>query len=79
MVLNLDELDNRKNLKNRKPSNTILTYHATAYDDSTHFEPYTLQYKKFKNSELVSLALRITHMKNNVITNDPATTEVLHI
>ena len=80
MVLNLDELDNVNNRENGKPSNTLFTYHVTAYDDSTtHFEPYTPQYKKLKNGELVSLALRITHMKNNIITDDPATTVVLHI
>ena len=33
MVLNLNELDN---LENRKPSNTLLTYHVTAYDDFMH-------------------------------------------
>ena len=59
MVVNLDELDNSNNLKNRKPSNTLLTYHVTAYVDSAHFKPYTLQYKKLKKEEIVSLALRI--------------------
>ena len=54
-------------------------YHVTAYEDSTHFEPYTPQYKKLKNGELVSLALRITHMKNNIITDGPATTVVHRI
>ena len=48
MVFNLNELDNSNNLENRTPSNTLLTYHVTAYDDSTHFEPYTLQYKNLR-------------------------------
>ena len=39
----------------------------TAYNDSTHFVPYTPQYKKLKNGEIVSLALKMTHMKNNII------------
>ena len=39
MVFNLDELDNTNNLKNRKPSNTLIIYHVTSYDDFTHFEP----------------------------------------
>ena len=58
MVFNLDELDidNTKNLKNGKHSNILFTYHLTAYEDSTHFEPYTPQYKKLKNSELILLA-----------------------
>ena len=69
MALNLNELDNANNLEDGKPSNTLFTYHATAYEGSMHFEPYTPQYKKRKNGELVSLALRITHMKNNIITD----------
>ena len=51
----------------------------TVYDDSTHFEPYTPHYKKLKNGELVSLTLRIKPMKNNIMTDGPATTVVLHI
>ena len=49
MVFNLTKLDNSNNLKNGSRSNTLLTYHVTAYDDSTHFEPYTSHYKKLKN------------------------------
>ena len=80
MVLNLDELDNANNLENgTEPSNTLLTYHVTAYDDSTHFVPYIPQYKKLQNGEIVSLALRITQMKNNIITDVPEVTVVLHI
>ena len=51
----------------------------TAYDDSMHFELYAPQYKKLKNGKLVSLILRITHTKNNIVTDGPATTVVLHI
>ena len=79
VVLNLDELDNTDNLENGKPRDTLFTYHVAAYDDYTHFEPYTPQYKKLKNGELVSLALKITHMKNKVMTDGLATTVVLHI
>ena len=79
MVFDLDELDNTNNLENRPPSNTLLTYHVTAYDDSTHFEPYIPQYKKLKNGEFVSLTSRIKHMKNNIVTDGPATTVVLNI
>ena len=46
VVFNLDDLDNTNNLEDRKPSNTLLMYHVTAYEDFTHFEPYTPQYKK---------------------------------
>ena len=79
MVLNLDELDNINNFENGKLSNTLLTYYVTAHDDSTHFEPYAPQYKKLKNGEIVSLALGIIHMKNNIMTYGPVTTVVLHI
>ena len=79
MVLSLDKLDNINNLEDRKPCNALLTYHMTAYEDAMHFEPYAPQYKKLKNGEIVSLALRITHMKNNIITDLPDVTVVLHI
>ena len=66
MVLNLHELDNTNNLENKSPSNTLLIYHVTSYDDFTHFEPYALQYQELKNGEIASLTLRIKHMKNNI-------------
>ena len=47
--------------------------------DFTRFEPQTPQYKKLKNGEIVSLTLRITDQNNNVITDWPGTTVVLHI
>ena len=37
-------------------------------------------YKKLKKEEIVSLTLRIKHVKNNIMMTDgPATTVVLHI
>ena len=78
-VLSLDELDNTDNLKNGKSSSTLLTHHVTACDDFTNFEPCTPQYKKLKNKEINSLTLRITCKRNNVITNGPVTTVVLHV
>ena len=54
-------------------------YHVNAYEDSTHFELYTPQYKKLKNGKIVSLALRMMHMQSNIITSGPATTVMLHI
>ena len=79
IVLSLDELDNTDNLENGKSSSTLLTYHVTAYDDFTNFEPCTPQYKKLKNEEFNSLTLRMTHKKNDIITNGPGTTVVLHV
>ena len=54
ITLNLDELDNSNNLKDGRPSNELLTYHATDDRDFTCFEPDTPQYKAFKNGELTS-------------------------
>ena len=79
IVLSLNELDNTHTLENGKPSNTLLTYHVTAYDDFTNFEPCAPQYKKLKNEEFNYINLRITHKKSNVVTNGPGTTVVLHV
>ena len=79
MIFNLDELDNSDNLEDGKPSNTLFTYYVTSYNEFTHFEPHTPQYKKLKNDMIISLTLRITDQNNNIITNGPRTTVVLHI
>ena len=44
-----------------------------------HFEPHNPQKKTLKYSKIVSLTLRITDQNNNIITNGPGTTVVLHI
>ena len=79
MIINLDELNNSDNLEDGHPSNTLFTYYMPGSKDFNHFEPQTTQYKKLKNGELVSLTLRITDQNNNVITDGPGTTVVLHI
>ena len=79
ITLNLDELNNSDNLKNGRPSNSLLTYYVTDDKDFTHFEPQNPQYKKIKNGEFTSLNLRITDQNNNVITDGPQVTVVLHI
>ena len=79
ITLNLDELNNSDNLKDGRPSNELLTYYVDAHEDFTHFEPRTPQYKKLKNREFTSLNLRITDQNNNVITDGPQVTVVLHI
>ena len=79
ITLNLDELDNSVNLKDGRPSNELLTYYVTSNEDFTHFEPQYPQYKKLKNGEFTSLNLRITDQNNNVITDGPQVTVVLHI
>ena len=79
ITLNLDELNNSVNLKEGRPSNELLTYHVTDDKDFTHFEPQYPQYKKLKNGEFTSLTLRISDQNNNVITDGPQVTVVLHI
>ena len=79
MILNLDGLDNSNNLKDGRPSNELLTYHVTDNKDFTCFEPQTPQYKTFKNGEFTSLTLRIMNQNNNIITDGPQVTVVLHI
>ena len=39
ITLNLDELDNSDNLKDGRPSNSLLTYYVTSNEDFMHFEP----------------------------------------
>ena len=79
IILNLDELNNNNNLKDRRPSNDLLTYHMTDDKDFSRFEPQTPQYRKLKNREFTSLNLRLTDQNNNVITDGPQVTVVLHI
>ena len=79
MIINLNELNNSDNLKDGRPSNELLTYHVTDDKDFTHFEPDTPQYKALKNGAFTSLTLRITDQNNNIITDGPQVTVVLHI
>ena len=79
ITLNLDELNNSVNLKDGRPSNSLLTYYVTDDKDFTRFEPQYPQYKKLKDGEFTSLTLRITDQNNNVITDGPQVTVVLHV
>ena len=80
ITLNLDELNNSDNLKDGRPSNSLLTYYMTSNEDFTRFEPQNPQYKKkLKNGEFTSLNLRIIDQNINVITDGPQVTVVLHI
>ena len=79
MILNLDELDNSDNLKDGRPSNELLAYHVTDDKDFTRFKPQTPQYRKLKNDTITSLTLKITDQNNNIITDHPQVTVVLHI
>ena len=79
ITLNLDELNNSNNLKDGTPSNSLLTYYVIDDKDFTCFEPQNPQLQKLKNEEFTSLNLRITDQNNNVITDGPQVTVVLHI
>ena len=79
ITLNLNELNNSDNLKDGRPSNELLTYHVTSNEDFMRFKPQTPQYRKLKNGEFTSLTLRITDQNNNVLTDGPQVTVVLHI
>ena len=79
MIINSNELDNSDNLEDGRPSNALLTHHMDAHKDFTCFETKTLQYKKHKNGEFTSLTLKIMDQNNNVITDGPRITVVLHI
>ena len=79
ITLNLNELNNSDNLKDGRPSNSLLTYYVTDDKDYMCFEPQNPQYKKLKNGEFTSLNLRMTDQNNNVITDGLQVTVVLHI
>ena len=79
ITLNLDELNNSDNLKDGRPSNSLFTYHMTDDKDFMRFQPQTPQYRKLKNGEFNSLNLRIADQNNNIITDGPQVTVVLHI
>ena len=79
IIINLDELNNSDNLKDGRPNNELLTCHMTDDKDFTCFKPDIPQYKALKNREFTSLTLRITDQNNNVITDGPQVTVVLHI
>ena len=79
ITLNFDELNNSDNLEDGHPSKTLCTYHVDTHKDFTRFKPHTPQYKKLKSGEFTSLNLRITDQNNNIITDGPQVTVVLHI
>ena len=79
MVISLNEPDNSDNLEDGIPSNTLFMYYVTGPEYSTRFKPRTPQYKKLKTGMINSLSLKITDQADNIITDGPGTTVVLHI
>ena len=79
MAISLKELDNSDNLEDGQPSNALFTYYVIGPEYSMCFESHTPQYKKLKNGQIVSLSLKTMDQNNNIITDGPGTTVVLHI
>ena len=65
--------------KMENPATPYFTYYMPGSEDFTRFEPKTPRYKKHKYGNIVTLTLKITAQNNNIITNEPGTTVVLHI
>ena len=79
MIISLNKLDNSDNLEDGRPSNILFTYHVTSSECYMLFEPQTPRYKKLKNDTITSLTLAITDQNDNIITDGPEVTVVLHI
>ena len=79
ITIGLNELNNSDNFEDGKPSNTLFTYFVTSPEYFTRFEPQSPQYKKLKNDTITSLTLAITDQNNDIITDGPEVTVVLHI
>ena len=79
ITISLNELNNSDNLEDGKPSNTLFTYFVTGPEYFMCFEPQSPQYKKLKNDTITSLTRAITDQNNDIITDGPEVTVVLHI
>ena len=53
ITLSLDELNNSDNLKDGRPSNSLLTYYVTSNEDFTCFEPQNPSTKNLKTENLL--------------------------
>ena len=79
ITISLNELSNSDNLEDGKPSSTLFTYFVTSPEYFMRFEPQSPQYKKLKNDTITSLTLAIMDQNNDIITDGPEVTVVLHI
>ena len=79
IIISLNELNNSDNLEDGKPRNTLFTYFVTSPEYFTRFEPQSPQYKKLQNDTITSLTLAIADQNNDIITDGPEVTVVLHI
>ena len=79
ITISLNELNNSDNLEDGKPSNVLFTHYVTSSESYTLSEPQSPQYKKLKNDTITSLTLAITDQNNDIITDGPEVTVVIHI
>ena len=79
MIISLNKLDNSNNQEDGRPSNVLFTYYVTSSGHYMLFEPQSPQYKKLKNDTITSLSLAIMDQNNDIITDGPEVTVVLHI
>ena len=79
MMISLNELYNSNNLEDGRPINVLFTYYVTSSVCYMLFKPQFPQYKKLKNDTITSPTLAITDKNNNIITDGPEVTLVLHI
>ena len=79
ITISLNELDNSDNLEDGRPSNILFTYYVTSSECYMLFQPETPRYKKLKNDTITSLTLVITDQNNDIISDGPEVTVVLHI
>ena len=79
ITISLNELDNSDNLEDGKPCDTLFTYFVTSPEYFTCFEPQSPQYKKLKNDTITSLTPAITDQNNDINTDGPEVTMILHI
>ena len=79
ITISLNELNNSDNLEDGKPSNTLFTYFVMSPEYFTRFKAQSPQYKKTSEQTITSLTLAITDQNNDIITDGPEVTVVLHI
>ena len=61
------------------PAMSYITHYVTSSECYMLFKPQSPQYKKLKNDTITSLTLTITDQNNDIITDRPKVTVMLHI
>ena len=79
ITVSLNQLNNSDNLEDGKPSKTLFMYFVTSLEYFMRFDTQSPQYKKLKNDTITSLTLAITDQNNDIKTDGPEVTVVLHI